>query len=198
MGILLSLSPWVIMWVLGGPKTLGFAVWISLGIALAVSGFGVYRRNIKILDIGTLVFFASIAVASLFVSKEWLSDWGIFMAGPALLLIVLVSIAIKQPFTIQYAKEQVPREVWEHPLFYSINVTIAWVWAAEFTLLSASNLVAIYISSPKIVFRLVIPVAGFVTAALFSRWYPNWKQKKFFAELEASGETPPQEEATDA
>jgi hypothetical protein len=59
--------------------------------------------------------------------REWLSlklyavsgapTWSIvgvrLRVDVGLLLIVLVSIAIRRPFTLQYAKEQVPREMWD-------------------------------------------------------------------------------------
>jgi hypothetical protein len=42
--------------------------------------------------------------------------------------IVLVSIALGQPFTRQYAREEVPPELWESPIFPKSTAVIAWVW----------------------------------------------------------------------
>ena len=41
-----------------------------------------------------------------------------------LLLIVLISLAIRKPFTLQYAREHTPKERWNDPGFIRSNVII--------------------------------------------------------------------------
>jgi hypothetical protein len=40
--------------------------------------------------------------------------------------IVLASLAAGRPFTLQYARERVPKQYWHAPLFLTINRRIAW------------------------------------------------------------------------
>ena len=44
-------------------------------------------------------------------------------------MIVIVSMLLKKPFTIQYSKEQTPPEHWNSPLFLKINWILTSVWA---------------------------------------------------------------------
>jgi hypothetical protein len=46
-----------------------------------------------------------------------------------LLLSVLVSIAIRKPFTLQYARGQVARENWNQARFIRTNYIITGAWA---------------------------------------------------------------------
>jgi hypothetical protein len=42
-----------------------------------------------------------------------------------LLVIVVVSMAMRSPFTLKYAREQVPAELWNKPDFLHTNYVIA-------------------------------------------------------------------------
>ncbi len=64
-----------------------------------------------------------------------------------LMLIALASIALRQPFTIQYARETVGCEHWDSPAFIHINYVIRAAWAVAFGALAAADIVA---TSPRI------------------------------------------------
>ena len=61
-----------------------------------------------------------------------------------LLLIVLISIALRQPFTLQYAQERVAPEMWSEPGFLRTNYVITAAWAAALALLIVADLVLAY------------------------------------------------------
>ena len=65
-------------------------------------------RGAKVLEIGTAALFGALGCYALLADPAW-SLWGVrLVVDSGLLLIVLVSIAIRQPFTLQYARERVP------------------------------------------------------------------------------------------
>jgi hypothetical protein len=56
------------------------------------------------------------------------------------LLIVLVSMAIGQPFTLQHARESVSPALWREAEFVRVNVAITAVWAAAFAAMAVIDL----------------------------------------------------------
>ena len=90
-----------------------------------------------------------------------------------LLLIVLTSIALRRPFTLQYARESVPREFWDSPEFLRTNDVISAVWALAFAVMVAADLVMLYM--PEIPQRagIVATILALVGAVKFTGWYPD-------------------------
>ena len=67
------------------------------------------NRSPKLLEIGTAALFAALALYTLLAHPVW-SIMGVRLVVDAgLLLIVVLSIAIRRPFTLQYAREEVPQ-----------------------------------------------------------------------------------------
>jgi hypothetical protein len=55
----------------------------------------------------------------------------------ALGIIALGSIVFRHPFTVDYAKEEAPPEVWHTAVFKRINLVLTATWAAVFQLFVA-------------------------------------------------------------
>ena len=85
---------------------------------------------------------------------------------------MLVSLAIGMPFTLQYAREQTPREFWATPQFKSANRLISLVWAAALAILVAADAAAEYAPSVPIWIDVTATVAAFLGALGFTIWYP--------------------------
>ena len=64
-----------------------------------------------------------------------------------LLAIVVVSLAVRRPFTLQYTRERVPAQFWGSPVFLATNRTISPVWAAAFAVLVAADAAAEYVAA---------------------------------------------------
>jgi hypothetical protein len=97
-----------------------------------------------------------------------------------LLLIVLVSIAIRRPFTLQYAKEQVPREMWETAGFRRINYVISAVWALAFMALVSADLIMLEVPSLPSRVGVLITIVALTGAIKFTGWYPERQRAKGF------------------
>ncbi len=120
MQVFLSFGPWIVFWVIA-PFNRVAGAFSALGVCAAVNAYRLARRRGKIPDIGTLAFFIFLSAISFSVSEAWMDRWAFVIADFALLAIILVSLAIRRPFTLRFAREQVPREQWEQPLFISIT-----------------------------------------------------------------------------
>ena len=90
-----------------------------------------------------------------------------------LLLIILVSMAIGKPFTLQYARERVPEERWKSPRFARINFVITSVWALAFACIVAADLMMIYLPNVPIRVGIVVTLAALYGAYRFTDWYPK-------------------------
>ncbi|MGC3944535.1 MAG: hypothetical protein QM762_08455 [Chryseolinea sp.] len=60
-------------------------------------------------------------------------NWSVLLVrlyiDSGLLAIVLLSLLLRRPFTLPYARQQAPREVWTLPRFLRMNMVISGVWA---------------------------------------------------------------------
>ncbi len=102
-------------------------------------------RAPKILEVGTVVLFGGLALYAIF-GGTTLSVIGVrLLVDSGLLLIVLGSMAVRQPFTLQYAREQVAPELWESPTFIRTNYIITGVWALAFAVMVIAELALLYV-----------------------------------------------------
>lgn len=176
MGTLLAFAPFLMFVVverlIGGPAGLAAGAVVS-AVMLARDTFSSVRR-VKILEVGTFVLFGGLAFL------EWLpgaEQWSIaavrLRVDSGLLLIVLVSILIRRPFTLQYASEQVPIEVLNTSQFVRTNYVISSVWAAAFAVMVLADLALVYMPALPRQASIIATVAAIVGAVKFTGWYPQ-------------------------
>lgn len=125
----------------------------------------------KILEVGTLFYFFLLALAAIFFDLEKLGHGVNALSSFILMAIVFISIIIKKPFSIQYAKEVSRPEVWNNPEFIRVNYVISWAWFIAFLV----NLIlplsrCLGVRSPK---RLdfIVSLICIISVIKFSRWY---------------------------
>ena len=154
-----------------------FSPMAGLVAALAISALlciWMHRRgkSIKILEIGSLLLFASLVLYTWVALPEWTVATVRLAVDGGLLAIVLVSLAIGTPFTMQYAREQVPRQYWDSPHFLAANRLISAAWAGAFAVLVAADVAAEYLSSIPLWIDVTASIAAFSAALGFTIRYP--------------------------
>ena len=128
MSIFLSLVPWFVFWIFLSLHRLEVAALGGFACALFLIILDVWKKySIKILQLGTLIFFFITAVLYFFVNLDWLGRWISPLGSIALALIVLISLIMKKPFTLQYARETAPKEKWSSSQFMHVNYIISLV-----------------------------------------------------------------------
>jgi len=125
-----------------------------------------------VLEVGTALLFGGLAAYTLIVHAAWSIPAVRLCADAGLLLVVLVSIAVRQPFTLQYAREQVSRELWNTPVFVRTNYIITAVWAAAFALMVAADLMMLYVPSLPTFVAIVVTILAILGAARFTSRQP--------------------------
>ncbi|MGA9323807.1 MAG: hypothetical protein WBW06_22365 [Xanthobacteraceae bacterium] len=180
MSILLGLTPFIVFFVL---MRLVHPL-AGLGAAFAVSvlmGFVQWRRgeSIKVLEVGSLVLFGALTLYTLIAAPQWTVATVRLAVDGGLFIIAAVSLLIRQPFTLQYARESVPQELWTSPIFFTTNVCITAVWTAAFAVMTAADAAAQYVEAIPLWVDIAATIAAFVGAVWFTRWYPAVVRRRF-------------------
>ena len=182
MSILLGLSPFLTFFVLMRLATPG----AGLIAAFAVSSLLCLRiwwrsESVKILEVGSLILFGLLTGYTLLAAPPWTVATVRLAVDSGLLAITLVSLAIDRPFTLQYAREQVPEQYWGLPVFLVTNRIITGVWAATFAIHVATDAAAEYVPAIPIWRDVAVSIAAFVGAVVFSRRYPEAVRRRALA-----------------
>ena len=183
MSMLLAFLPFIVFAVFD--RVLGVVP--ALCAAAALSAVFLVRdwltpgRTVKVLEIGTVLLFGGLAVYALVAHTEW-SLLGVRLRVDAgLLVVVLASMLIGQPFTLQYAKERTPPEVWTRPGFKRVNHVITAAWAVAFALMVLADVAMIYVPALPLWVGIAVTIAAIVGAIRFTQWYPEHMRAKFQA-----------------
>jgi hypothetical protein len=173
MGILLGLAPFIAFFVL--MRLVSPLAGLGAGFVVSfVLGVRMWRRgeSMKILEIGSLILFAGLVLYTLVAAPPWTVATVRLVVDAGLLAIVLVSLAIGRPFTLQYARERVPKEFWTAPLFIHANRLITSAWAAAFAVMVAADAAAEYAPAIPLPVDVAASILAFCAAVAFTIWYP--------------------------
>lgn len=134
-------------------------------LALALRDL-VSHRPLKLLEVGAFVMFAGLAAYTSFTHPAWgVLDVRLRVEG-GLFVIIAGSLVVRRPFTLQYAKEEAPKSVWNDPRFLQINDRLTAAWTAA----SAVNLLANFamVSGAPLWVGTVVTLAAFALAARYT------------------------------
>ena len=107
------------------------SLFASAAICLVVVGYDVLRgRSIKMLGAGSAIVFAALGCYIELVDTSLGGSTVKLAVDTGVLAIALASLAIRQPFTLQYAREAVDAETLALPGFVKANyvITSARTW----------------------------------------------------------------------
>ncbi len=172
--MILSFSPWIAFAFLAGDtmESLSLSILIAIALTLLTS----YRdlRNRFILPWVTLVFFILIYIAIFFLHQVFILPYLMIVSMAALMLVGWGSIIIREPFTLQYARQGYDPERAKTPLFIRTNYLLSGMWGIAFTI---NMLIAV-----AVLFYPVIKTSGLnnvtwlviAIALLITFWYPSY------------------------
>ncbi|MFD7605313.1 hypothetical protein ACFWAN_33390 [Streptomyces mirabilis] len=172
--VFLGFAPWIIFDVVASPSTWKYAALAALIAALVLNVPDLRRGSFKILEAASLVFFAVLFVLGLAVDRQdllWLETYAQTLANGVIAVVALGSLAFT-PFTEQYARESVPRQYWDTPLFRRTNRILTAMWGEVFLVTALLGLLALHVRSGSDWLNWVIPIALLVAAIRFTKWYP--------------------------
>ena len=180
MGILVAFAPFIIFVILERTAgvTAGLISAAIVSIILLVRDSINRNKSVKVLEIGTAALFGALAIYAIAAKPSWSIPAVRLRVDGGLLLVVLVSIMIRRPFTLQYAREQAPRDGWDTPEFIHVNYVITAVWGLAFAVMVAADLVMAYLPNLPPSVGIGATLLAIIGAVRFSSWYPDRQQAK--------------------
>lgn len=177
--LIIGFFPWIIYFSLAGhgQDQLDAAIILAL-IAFIFTGISSLTRGF-ILSWTTFTFFTLMLIAVVWFHNDWFAENSLIIANGMLAVVTLGSLLVKVPFTIQYARQQVPKGKWNSPLFIQINQFLTSIWAISFTLSMIAGI--LLISNPHVsqTFYQLLNTGSVVIAVLFTIYLPNgYRYKK--------------------
>jgi hypothetical protein len=156
MSILLGFLPFIVFALLTS-LSISLAIWVAFAIsfALAIRDFA-STKTIRLLDGGGMILFGALALVAGFVAPSLSMPASRFIIDVGLLLIALASMIMRNPFTLQYAREQVAQEFWGDPRFVRANYVVTAIWALAFAVMATADAIATFTRG----FPLPLDIAG--------------------------------------
>ena len=169
MGILLSLTPFIVFFVL--MRTVSPLAGLAAAFAVSVLlGIRQWRRgeSVKVLEVGSLALFGALLLYTLIAAPDW--TVATVRRRPACDRAHLARHRHAAHAAI--CPESVPKELWTSPIFMTTNRRITAVWAAAFAVTTAADAAAHYVEAIPLWIDVAASVIAFVAAVWFTRWYP--------------------------
>lgn len=192
-----GLAPWILVSVLGGGGQFEMAIAVVFGLTLFTVWAG-YRRGDRM---HSLTVFGAAYFGVLLVTREvagagadtWLSTWTGEMSNIALTVFAVFTLLIRRPFTLSYAKETTPEELWDAPAFIRINNAVSAVWAGSFAFAAVVGFIGIVWLHDADNFWTgwVLQLAATFFALSFTEAYPDYAGLKWEREQGLSNDPLP-------
>jgi len=180
---------------------LGYAVWIVYGLLAAgnrwlsagLAGVALMvvvvvteyrRRSIKLMDGTSLGYFAGETLIVLVSGTAFIQRYHLVLVWGVFAAVAWLTIIIGFPFTVQYTREKMPREMWDDPAFYQMNRRMTEVWAFIFTLGTVLGEIAMRYGH-LLLLGMIVPMAAMGFGLVFSRLYP----RRYAARFSRAGRT---------
>ena len=174
MGILLGFAPFIVFALLT-ELSVDLALWAALAAAfvIGIRDFA-QTRLLRVLDVGSIFLFGVLALYTGFIQPSLSIQAVRLVVDGGLMIIALVSMLIGSPFTLDYAREQVPEEFWHTPLFLRTNYIITGVWVLAFGAMTAADAAATFSAHFPLALDVATSLAALALAVVFTSRYPAY------------------------
>ncbi|MCH9762214.1 MAG: hypothetical protein K0U75_16390 [Actinomycetia bacterium] len=179
------------MAVLNGPGRFEEAASAGLALALLTLWSG-RRRGVRVhlIEAFTVLYFAVLAGLGIAASPSvisWLGMWAGELSSIALAGFVIVTLLIRRPFTLAYAKDATPEEHWDTPAFLRINYVISAFWGGAFVVSALAGAYGDLVLGDNDNFwtAWIVPIGMLIWAVAFTEFFPDYATAKSAA---AAGE----------
>jgi hypothetical protein len=175
MGILLAFAPFIAFAVVDRfvGSMPGLIAGALVSVALLVRDYAAPGRSPKLLEIGTALLFCGLALYAALEGANWSVIATRLFVDTGLFVIVVVSMLLGRPFTLQYARERVAPGLWNSPTFVRTNYIITAVWGAAFAVMIIAELALLYVPGIPQRAGIIVIVLAIVGAVKFTGWYPE-------------------------
>jgi hypothetical protein len=178
MGVLLGFAPFITFALLSRFVPANVSLWSGAAVsAVLIVREKLRGRSLKILEVGTFILFAFLGLYASLTHDVWDIPIVRSVVDGGLLLIIVLSLLARRPFTLQYAREQVPPETQSSPTFIRTNYIITTIWALAMAIIVIADLVMHFVTSLPVQVEAAAIVAALGGAFWFTKWYPQQLRK---------------------
>jgi len=151
------------------------ALWAAFAVAftLGMRSF-LDTRVLKTLDAGNTALFGVLAIYKGFIQPSLGYGAVLLAVDGGLLAIVILSLVLHEPFTLQYAREQVAPEQWQAPAFLRANYVVTGVWTAALAIMTLADAAAVLVPVVTVTEAAVAGLVALALALTFSLRYPAY------------------------
>ncbi len=167
-----SFAPWFAFLVAYRLSSFEGAIALGVLTAIVVCGRAVVDPHLHLLDVAGLLYFLSLAAATLLLGPAEFEAWSQYaQLGSHVLLTVLVfgSVLLGHPFTEAYARETTSPVLWSTPEFHAVNRRISVIWGLAFLVGTLSLFAATTIESRPILLHIIVPFGALYAAFKYTR-----------------------------
>ncbi|MBC7576726.1 hypothetical protein [Tardiphaga sp.] len=155
------------------------SLFAAAALSLAIIVWDVLRGgSVKMLAAGSMLLFGALGAYVALIDNHLTPAAVRIAVDLGVLTIALLSLAIRLPFSLQYAREVVDAETLKLPGFLRVNYIITWAWTAAFLLMLIVNVLMIYWPSLPLWLGIALAFAARNGAIYFTRWYPQYRITK--------------------
>ena len=168
------LSPYLTFTAMAYVATLTDSLMMAALVSLAINTVDHLRGCApKALGLASTAIMSALAIYFVFAETEWSRTQIGLAFDLTIFAVALISIALRSPFTLQYARETNDAEIQAEPDFVKVNYVLTAVWAGAMALMMAVDVLAIYVTSVPLWagFALTFVLRG--AAVQFTKWYPH-------------------------
>ena len=192
MASFLIIAPFGAFAILMMVSSVAISLFAEAALSLGIVVWDVVRGgSLKMLAAGSVLIFSALGCYITLVDGNWSAVAVRLAVDVGLLSIVLLSLAIRHPFTLQYAREVVDAKTAVLPGFIKANYIITWAWTACMLLMMIGNILMIYLPGLPLWSGLAIAFAARSTAVYFTKWYPDYHRTKFTTPAGSAGALSP-------
>lgn len=175
--IILGFAPWLIFLFIAHGSLfrlkLGLIIILILTIIMAVT-----KIHRGIISWAGLLFFPLVSMAVIIFNNMWVIKHIEIFASASLAIFTWLSIIVRKPFTIEYAKEKVDPSLWKSPIFLKINTIVTSAWGLTFTIntfLAWGKMEKFLL--PEMAYEIINYIL-LVATSIFTVWYPDYVKGK--------------------
>ena len=174
MNLVLGFVPFILFDVLMR-LSVDLALWAAFAVAftLGMRSF-LDTRVLKTLDAGNTALFGVLALYKGFIQPGLAYGAVLLAVDGGLLAIAIFSIVLHEPFTLQYAREQVAPEQWEAPAFLRANYVVTAVWTGALLVMTLADAAALLVPIVSVTDAAVAGLVALALALTFSLRYPAY------------------------
>jgi all-trans-retinol 13,14-reductase len=173
-----GITAWIVYGVASGAGHWIAAAFGGLAVAVAIVAHEFKSHATKIMSCTTAAFFAFALATTIAVGPMLFKNNNVFLTWTTFAIVTWTTLLIGFPFTIQYTREQTPREVWDHPLFMRLNVILTVVFGLMFTVNAGLGTLAL-MTGHLLTLGLIVPISLLIAAIVFGAQYPKRYAQRF-------------------